>query len=521
MNTSYITVPPDSTGKNVRHVERVDLRLTSTSIDLSLIDIGDVITGESSGFTGVFVGWSTEIITTYLHLTDTTGVFTAAENLQWGGSNFAVFASEVTAYTPVVNVADPNNASYRQKVDNNGSSYVRFTEGNLPFDAFGHAQFTSPRVIDEHLFTYGSNFDHYTDTTLFGGQVTAISSQSLVRLSVNTTSGSLASKTTVHYYPYTAAVGTELVMSVHIGDTGKDGVIRRWGLFDIDDGVFFQLSGSAFGVGVMNSIDNTENIIARSSFNGDSLDSATTSEFVLDVSKLNIYFLDFEGMGAGRVRFGSLSPSGRRTIIHTIENANTHVYPYMKRGTLPFKIQQFNETTSASTSEMSLVCASVIKQSSSERYRGNEFSKVTGRVRITGSNYTPILSFQMKDTFYGENNKVVTFPERYQVDVSGSSIELAIVNDGVLTGSTFSATTSSNSAMNIDLDATTYNGGISNDSVLYSHGTETFTFPVDSISNSLNNGEDGTRPIHTLAAKTLDVSGSADITLNFRWKEVR
>src|SRR6056300_1602492 len=111
MNTQYITVPPDSTGKNVRHVQREDLKLSSVLSDLSIIDVGDTITGLSSGATGVFVGWSSEVNTTYIHLIDISGTFTPSENLQRSGISVAVFDSITTAYTPVVNVSDANNVS--------------------------------------------------------------------------------------------------------------------------------------------------------------------------------------------------------------------------------------------------------------------------------------------------------------------------------------------------------------------------------------------------------------------------
>ena len=521
MNTQYITVPPDSTGKNVRHVQREDLKLSSVLSDLSIIDVGDTITGLSSGASGTFVGWSTEINTTYIHLIDVSGTFTSSENLQRAGVSVAVFDSLTTAYTPVINIADPNNTSYRQRVDRQGSAYMRFTEGDLPFDAFGHAQHTSPNVVDQHLFTYGSDPNSYVDETIGGGQVIHNVTQSCTILSVDSTSGSLSRKTSARYYPYTSGVGTELLMSIQIGDTGKTGVIRRWGLFDNNDGVYFQLSGSSFSVAQRNSIDNTEIYVSRDAFNGDDLSSTTESEYVIDFSKLNIYFLDFEWLGSGRVRFGVISPSGKRVILHTIENANNITYPYMKRGTLPFRIENFNDTNSASTSQMKLVCASVVKQSASDRYRGLLFNKTSDRKIISGSSEVPILSFRLKENFNGVSNKIVAFAERYEVDVSGSSVVLNIVGNAVLTGSTFTATTSSRSSMEIDTDATSYVNGDVQDQIFYSHGSSKYDFRQDDLQSSLNNRSDGTRPTYTISAKTLDPNGRADVSLNIRWKEVR
>jgi hypothetical protein len=36
--------------------------------------------------------------------------------------------------------------------------------------------------------------------------------------------------------------------SLSCGDSGKDGVVRRWGLFDEEDGVYFELDGLTFSV---------------------------------------------------------------------------------------------------------------------------------------------------------------------------------------------------------------------------------------------------------------------------------
>lgn len=522
MHTEYIRLPPDSTGKRIRHLNRTDLKLSSFSINLNTLDRGSILTGETSNATGEIVGWSTDLDSTFIHVTDVNGSFSDGEDISVNSSVIGTLESATTVYTPAINIVDSDNPNNRQKIDKRGSSYVRFTDGDMLFDAFGNAQFSQNSVVDYHTFLYGFQNERYYQLTGSGGSISGQPEQSSVILSTNTTSGSRAIFSTNRYYPYTPGIGSEMIVSFRLGDSGKQNVIRRWGMFDDEDGVFFEMSGSVFSAGIRNSSTGTvtDTKIISSNFNGDSLDDPETSEFLIDFTKYNIYFIDYQWLGAGRVRFGVYSPSGKRIVIHTFENPNANIVPYMRRGTLPFRVEQINYAATISTSEMSLLCASIQKQNNDPEYKGTFYFTISQRVYITGSSYTPLISLKPVATFNGETNKITAFFVDYETDVSGSGIILSAFVGATLSGSTFTQTTSSFSAFQVDTSATSMTGGINRGSVFCPSGTSRRELR-ENFDNSAGTLANGATPTATFAAKTIDPSGSAYVTLISRWKEVR
>jgi hypothetical protein len=92
-------------------------------------------------------------------------------------------------------------------------------------------------------------------------------------------------------YPYVPGNGTFMSTSLSCGDSGKDGVVRRWGLFDEEDGVYFELDGLTFSK-QRNSITGLTNTVIQDDFD-------ETLPYVLDFSKFNLYWMDYQWQGVG------------------------------------------------------------------------------------------------------------------------------------------------------------------------------------------------------------------------------
>jgi len=345
MAHDYIQIPPDSTGKKIRHTRRLDVEVLNPLVNLGIIGKGAPVVGVTSNATATFIGAAIELDENYIYMYDDVGTFLEGEVITINGIPAATIDHYVTQYTANVNISDANSPNFTQKIDKEGSSYVRYDEGNLGFDAFGNAQFSQLTQIDNHIFTYGDTPSKYYDKLLLSGSVAADVSNSDLVLSVTAESGSKATRTTHQYYPYNPGEGNELLMSVRLGDEGKAGVVRRWGMFDDDD-------GTQRSVVIRNSTGGTitENRVVPENYNGKSLVVENVSPFLLDASKFNLFWIDYQWLGAGRVRFGVIAPDGARITVHTFHNANEFLTPYMKRGTLPFRIEQFNTTNTASSS---------------------------------------------------------------------------------------------------------------------------------------------------------------------------
>jgi len=362
MSVEFIQIPPDSTGKKIRHQSVYDVEVSNVIGDVSTLDIGDIIQGVTSQTTANFFGTSTIYGVTTLHIDNVQGTFQLGEDITIGGVVTATISSIDRAYTPIIHIADKNTPAYTQKVDRLGNSFVRFKDGEQTFDAFGRQQSTIPFTLESHTSTYGNNLLKFWDNVANGGTIEDSTVDSTSVLTTSGLSGSIASRTSHVYYPYTPGVGTELITSAMIGDAGKNGVVRRWGLFDDTDGVFFQLDGTQLSVVIRNSSSGTveDIVINQENWNRDQLLSAENDAFVLDPSKFNLWWIDYSWHGVGSIRFGVFSPAGSRVVCHVYENPNSLVTGHTSRGSHPYRIEQRNKTEVGSSSQIKYIAGTII-----------------------------------------------------------------------------------------------------------------------------------------------------------------
>jgi len=522
MGFDIINIPPDSTGKAIRHTRRLDLEIINTLIDLNLLDRGDVVTGETSAATGIYVAHVTELDETYLYLTDITGTFLAGEiitNIDHG--DIATVDIQQVIYTPNTIISDPDSPYNRLKIDKKGSAFVRYNEGDLGFDAFGHAQFSQQSQMESHTFMYGADASKYWDQIAISGSITHDTAQSCVLLSVNNQSGSLASRTTHQYYPYQPGVGNEILMSLRTGDVGKTGLTRRWGLYDNLDGIFFETQGVKRYVVTRSTFNGVtyEERIDSDNFNGDSLDNINTSEYVEDVTKYNLFWIDYQWLGVGRIRMGTFAPNGKRVTVHTFENPNTKTLPWAKRGTLPIRLEQFNTADTSGTSEMRMVCATVSRQASEITYVGEEFSVHSNVIPISGSIEVPLLSARANLLQNGEINRTTMIPSSIEFWVDGSPLEVHLWQGLTLPDATWLKVTDPTSAFTFDRDATVYSGGRVRDRLYAPHGITTRYLEED-LTRTVKLHADGVTQVpFTISAKCLSPTGNATVVVLIRWKE--
>ena len=75
--------------------------------------------------------------------------------------------------------------------------------------------------------------------------------------------------------------------------------------------------------------------IAQSSFNIDKLDGTGPSGYNIDLSKMQMFYIDYSWYGAGFIRFGVRGPNGDVIYAHRIANNNINNEAYMRSGNLP------------------------------------------------------------------------------------------------------------------------------------------------------------------------------------------
>jgi hypothetical protein len=89
--------------------------------------------------------------------------------------------------------------------------------------------------------------------------------------------------------------------------------------------------------------------IPRSLWNIDKCDGTGPSGYTLDLSKMQMYYIDYTWYGAGGVRWGFRGPKGEIIYAHKLANNNQNPMAYMRSGNLPAR---YEASTYASTTKI-------------------------------------------------------------------------------------------------------------------------------------------------------------------------
>ena len=78
---------------------------------------------------------------------------------------------------------------------------------------------------------------------------------------------------------------------------------------------------------------------AQSTWNIDRMDGTGTSLFTLDLTKMQMFYIDYTWYGAGAIRFGFKNNRGEVIYCHRIPNNNVNLEAYMRSGNLPARYE--------------------------------------------------------------------------------------------------------------------------------------------------------------------------------------
>ena len=189
-------------------------------------------------------------------------------------------------------------------------------------DAFGRWRVSNPDATFDNKQLYGDNGIVWS--TLIVGNATAsyyTNNASMILTAAGNPSSIV--RQTKRRYSYQPGKSQLITITGNISGSSPN-CIKRIGYFDQNNGIYFTTSGSSFGVGIRTKTSGTpvDTFITQSAWNLDKFDGTGASGKSLNLSASQIFFADFEWLGAGRVRYG-IYQSGVPTYVHQITNTNT------------------------------------------------------------------------------------------------------------------------------------------------------------------------------------------------------
>jgi len=287
-----------------------------------------------------------------------------------------------------------NNPQQGQFVDQFGSAYVRTEEGNLGLDAFGKLRTSGATILGEYVFTNGYLPQQFSNTLVGGGTISWEEDRRQAIVAVGTTINDQATHTSNTYHHYVPGSSHQFIGTYALSDTGKAGLERNWGLFDADNGFMFSERNGEFGVVVRSSASGTkvETFVSQSDFNGDVVDGTGLSQMTFNRTYDNIYWIDIQWLGGGRVRFGTYN-NGERVVLHEYYGGNVSIFPLSQTASLPVRMSIKNTSGTSGPSEIRSWCQAVYTETTLDV---QEF----GLPSITGVSTTITGSFPVGEYFH-------------------------------------------------------------------------------------------------------------------------
>jgi len=329
---------------------------------------------------------------------------------------------------------------------------------NASLDAFGRSRVSEPFTLGDYKHTYGIE-DVFINKLNGDGDILNNVNRSSVTLSA-TTSGSYAIHQTKMYHHYMPGK-SQMLLSSFVFGTAVSGSTKRTGYFDDYNGIFLEQDATGSLQLVIRSATNgtasiQETRVKQSQWNVNTLESG---EFTLDVTKTQLFYLDFQWLAVGRVRCGFVH-KGVTVLVHVFDHTNVLNVAYMQNPNLPVRCEIVNSVTAASSMEQ--ICSTVASEGGySEAGKAFSISNESFRALPSASSL-PVLAIRLKNSINGLPNRSFVRIQEAAVFTDQQTVRYTLTklpSGSALTTASAWISTDANSTVEYNVSATATSGG--------------------------------------------------------------
>lgn len=321
-------------------------------------------------------------------------------------------------------------------------------------DLFGRIKTSEPFTLFDSSHRYKENTD-FSDITETGGTVTYNANQSTSLLNVTTTSGSKVYRESRRVFPYQPGKSLQ-VMQTFVFAPAQANLRQRAGYFSRQNGFYLEQDGTSvylvkrsYATGSI-----VETRVAQADWNVDPLNGSGPSDLVLDLSKAQILWSEYEWLGVGSVRIG-FAIDGFFIPVHVFNHANRIDSVYMTTASLPVRYEIENTGATSVASTMKQICATVMSNGGYERKTEDWTASRVTAVAVANDFY-PIASIRMAS---GRTDSVIVPSALSVVTTSDGVYEWALFRNATVNAGTWSPHTPSTGNVEYNISATSMNAG--------------------------------------------------------------
>ena len=383
-------------------------------------------------------------------------------------------------------------------------------------DAFGRMRVSNGKVLYHITHVYDNNQMLMDQLVVGGASIAHDSDESAMIMSLGTASGDRAVYQTYEYIPYTPG-NSHTAMFTAVFGVGSSASSQRIGLFDDDNGVFFEQKNQQMGVVIRSKVTGSvvDNRIEQSDWSHDTMDGSgdanNPSGILLDLTNTQIGHISYEWLGVGSVFF-SIIVDGVIHLVHAENNANQRPTIYMQRGSLPVRYEVENTGATTATSDFRAICTMVMSEG--DATKKNILNSVTNGISTVALSTTlrPIISIRLKSAFNRALLELISFQLQL---TTNDDYELQLLMNPTLTGASFADITGSIAQR--DVSATAVSGGTIISAGYGNKSTSPISVKSDELIRRLASDIAGTtQDVFTIAGRVRTGTGSGLGSITFK-----
>ena len=272
------------------------------------------------------------------------------------------------------------------------------------FDTFGRLRISSPTAIFDSKQIFDNAPLFWDDQEISGTGTGSSHSIDLAAstMTVGATTAGTRVRQTFEHFNYESGK-SQLVFMTGVLGAGASGITRRIGIFNENNGLFFELADSTLKVVQRSHASGSpvDTAVAQSNWNIDKLDGTGPSGITLDTSKSQLFAVDYGWLGVAPSRF-SVAIGNELIACHKFANENAISTVYMSTPNLPVRYEIANDGTGVASSLIH-ICASVVSEGGTEGVGISRGLSRDGTSLSTAADTAlyPLLSIRLKSTHLG------------------------------------------------------------------------------------------------------------------------
>lgn len=287
---------------------------------------------------------------------------------------------------------DDNNSSLTVDSDA-GPIQTSFDIDNASFDAFARQRVSNPETIFDSKQIHNNGAIFWDDDQVSGGGTTSTWSQDTASsvIAVTAATAGLRVRQTYRRFNYQPGKSQLIIMTGTLENLGGGaGITRGWGFGDENNGFFLYDNEGSVGLLKRTHITGSavDTVTDQSDWNIDTMDGTGASGVTLDFTKSQMFFIDMEWLGVGRVRLGFFI-DGLPYYCHEYLHTNVQAGVYISTPNLPIRYWVENDGTGAA-SELEHICSTVISEGGANDIgfdRSNGLGTTSINANVVGTTY--------------------------------------------------------------------------------------------------------------------------------------